>query len=54
MRASGAIVVFATGDPGEARRLMEADPGFKAGLFEIGEVRRMRVGAGSWRPWKRP
>jgi len=53
-KASGAMVFLATADPAEARRLMEADPGLKAGLFEIGEVRRFMVGAGSWRPWKRP
>lgn len=52
-RVSGAMVMFATTDPQEARRLMEADPGVKAGLFEIGEVRRLYVATGSWRPWKR-
>lgn len=51
--ASGAIVFFATADPAEARRLMEADPGVKSGLFEIGEVRRFVVSTGSWRPRRR-
>lgn len=51
--ASGAIVFFATPDAAEARKLMEADPGVKSGLFEIGEVRRFVVATGSWRPWKR-
>ena len=51
--ASGAIVFFATADPAEARKLMEADPGVKSGLFEIGEVRRFVAGTGSWRPWTR-
>jgi len=51
--ASGAIVFLATADPAEARRLMEADPGLKSGLFEIGEVRRFLVATGAWRPWNR-
>jgi uncharacterized protein YciI len=52
--ASGAIVFFATADAAEARRLMEADPGVAAGLFEIAEVKRFVAATGSWRPWKRP
>jgi len=52
--ASGAMVVFATADAAEARRLMEADPGVRAGLFVIGEVRRFYVATGTWRPWHRP
>jgi uncharacterized protein YciI len=53
-RATGAIVFYATADPAEARRLAEADPGIKGGLFTVGAVRRFVVGAGAWRPWKRP
>jgi uncharacterized protein YciI len=48
---SGAMVVLATGDPAQARRWMEADPGVKSGLLEIGEVRRFVAAAGAWRPW---
>jgi uncharacterized protein YciI len=51
--ASGALVFLATGDAAEARRLMEADPGVKSGLFAIDEVRRFVVSTGAWRPWKR-
>lgn len=49
---SGAMVVFATADGAEARRIMEDDPGMKAGLFEIGAVRRFVAATGAWRPWK--
>jgi uncharacterized protein YciI len=52
--ASGAIVFLATADAGEARRIMEADPGVKSGLLEIEDVRRFQAGAGAWRPWYRP
>lgn len=53
LTATGAMVIFNTADAGEARRLMEADPGVKSGLFEVGEVRRLLMATGSWRPWKR-
>ena len=53
-RATGALVIYATADPAEARRLAEEDPGVKSGLFTIGSVRRFVVATGSWRPWKRP
>jgi uncharacterized protein YciI len=49
--ATGAMVVIATADPEDARRVMEADPGVKAGLFTLGDVRRFYIGTGSWRPW---
>ena len=52
--ASGAMVVLATADAAEARRLMEADPGVRAGLFAIGDVRRFYVATGTWRPWHQP
>jgi uncharacterized protein YciI len=51
---SGAMVIFATPDAAEARRLMEEDPGVKAGLLEIGEVRRFVAATGTWRPWHAP
>jgi lysophospholipase L1-like esterase/uncharacterized protein YciI len=47
--ASGAVVVIAADGP-EARRLMEQDPGVKAGLFTIAEVRAFVAATGSWRP----
>ena len=50
---SGAMVVFALADAAEAKRLMDVDPGVKAGLFEIGEVKRLVVATGAWRPWKK-
>ena len=52
--ASGAMVVFATADAAEARRLMEVDPGVRAGLFVIGDVRRFYMATGTWRPWHQP
>ena len=48
---SGAMVVLATDDAAQARRWMEADPGVKSGLLEIGEIRRFVAAAGAWRPW---
>ena len=49
-RATGAIVIYATGDPAEARRWAEADPGVGSGLFTVGSVRRFVPATGAWRP----
>lgn len=48
---SGAMVILATADAAEARRLVEQDPGVTSGLLEIGELRRFVAATGTWRPW---
>ena len=40
---TGAMLVLRARTPDEARRLAEADPAVRAGVFEIAEVRRWAI-----------
>jgi uncharacterized protein len=45
---AGSILIYDTADEAEARRLLEADPYFKAGIWHEPEVHPFTAAIGTW------